>query len=181
MSFPSQRDVQSRINTNSPARKWRAFIPVAISLAIFCKNNPTGGRSSCKLFPGKNIAGCAYRFARRISPNERRVYTLASSCKGNVRPAGKLRNEIKSEDRPGVDGDNFGNSRKLVTKSIIVYRRLHAFVKIKVRRGSRPVFVAPKNLNLHVCTRSTEIFLGARRLHEGFGLDEIPLEAINRS
>ncbi|KAL0113470.1 hypothetical protein PUN28_012550 [Cardiocondyla obscurior] len=42
MSFPSQRDVQSRINTNSSAGKWRASIPVAIFHAIFCTKQSNG-------------------------------------------------------------------------------------------------------------------------------------------
>jgi len=122
------------------------FLSQFSPLVIFCENNPTDGQSSCK-FLGKTSPD-VFNVAHRISPNEKCIYTRF--LKETYDQPGKLGNELKRR-LPCVDaGDNhFGNSRKLVTESIIVYRRLHAFVKIKrCTAAAALVFVAPENLNL---------------------------------
>lgn len=128
-------------------------ILAAISPAIFCKNNLTGERNSCKL-PGKTAVTLLLNFAWW------EMHLHARSHKRKRTTNRKVGKRVKTEDCPVITtvaaGDNhFGNSRKTRYR---VYHRSSKVACICENKAapqhSRLIFVAPDNLNFWYVPRT---------------------------
>jgi len=129
MSFASQQDVQSRINTNSPAGKWRTYIFAAISLVIFCKNNPTDAEKT-------HTSSCE-KECRTLSSNVTReihLYVFASVKETHDR-SWKVGKRIKSEVCP-VSPPVITTSETRVNLLYRVYHRLSKVACICENKGA---------------------------------------------